>query len=190
MRRRRRRTPTPELRPQRERREGWPALLVAVIGAVVTGVFLWRALAPGEAGSAPAPAIAALLTVAMAVAATVAIWAIHAAPRRLDYRLRGRTLVITTLLGRRTVPLRSVTAAEQIDFDLKVGLGLHLGWPRSHLPGYYVGRFPLSGLGRTLVVVAVRRGRGVLLRPDAGAPVLLAPKDPDALVGLVERRGR
>jgi len=182
--------PTPELRPQRERPEAWPTLLVAAIGAVATGVVLWRALAPGEAGSELAPAIAALWLVGVVAAAAIAIWGIHAAPRRLDYRLRGRTLVITTLLGHRTVPLRSVAATEQIDFDLKVGPGLHLGWPRSHLPGYYVGRFPLSGLGGVLVVVAVRRGRGVLLRPDAGAPVLLAPRDPEALVGLVESRGR
>jgi len=57
------------------------------------------------------------------------------------------------------------------------------------MPGYYVGRFPLSGLKRTQVAVGVRKGRGLLLRFASGDPLLLAPRDPEALLKLLQERG-
>lgn len=181
----------PELRPQRERAAAWPAALLVVVVLAVVVVLLRAAGSPAPSASTrPDLAVRLAVVAVMLVAGGVGAWTLTAAPRRLDYRLRGRSLVITTLLSRRTVPLSRVTGAEVIPFELTTMPGAHAGLLNSHLPGYYVGRFPLSGLKGTRVVVAVRKGRGVLLRFASGEPLLLAPRDPEALLALVERYGR
>lgn len=185
-----RRTTVRELRPQREPARAWPAAILAGVVLTVVGLMTWAALSPTFGRSErPSPAAAVAIIAGLLLAGGVGSWALTAAPRRLDYRLRGRTLVVTTLLGKRLVPLSKVAGAEAVPFTLATTPGAHAGLLNSHMPGYYVGVFPLSGLGRTRVVVGVRRGRGVLLRLQGGEALLLAPQDPDALVALAAQRG-
>lgn len=179
-----------EVRPQREPPAAWPALLLAVVVLVVVASLLWATVSPAPTDAERLdPAVGAALIAGLLAAGAAGAWTLTAAPRRLDYRLRGRSLVVTTLLSRRTVPLAEITGAEVVPFELTTVPGAHAGWLNSHMPGYYVGIFPLSGLKRTRVAVGVRRGRGVLLRFGPGESLLLAPQDPEALVALVERRG-
>ena len=131
----------------------------------------------------------ALLVVAELAITGLASWTLRAAPRRLGYQLRRDELMVRTLAGRRVVTLSSIASAEPYDYQLTVNRGVHLGWPRSHMPGYYSGRFRLDGVGAAQVAVAARRGHGVLLRFQDGPPLLLAPKDPEALLRLIGKRG-
>lgn len=182
----------PDVRPQREPPAAWPVLLLAGVAVVVLATMAWAMLAPAARhGERLDPVVGVPVIAVLLVASGIGGWALTAAPRRLEYRLRGRALQIATLLGRRVVPLSRVVSAEVVDFRLTTMPGAHAGFLNSHMPGYYVGLFPLSGLGRTRVVVGVRQGRGVLLRFAEEDPLLLAPRDPQALVELVqERSGR
>lgn len=178
-----------ELRPQREPPAAWPAVLLLVVVLVVVAFLLRAMVSPAPpGGDRMAPLTGGLVIAAMLMAAGVGTWALTSAPRRLDYRLRGRTLIVTTLLGRRVLPLSSVVGAEVTSFALNTTPGAHAGALNSHMPGYYVGLFPLSGLKRTRVAVGVRKGRGVVLHFATGDALLLAPRDPEALLALVEQR--
>ncbi|MEJ2668091.1 MAG: hypothetical protein P8Z81_13530 [Deinococcales bacterium] len=175
------------LGPQREPPARWVTALLVVPVAAAAFVLLRFAT---RAGAEPRHHHAAVVPLVAAGAVlgivTLTFWALRAAPHRLDYRLRGRSLEVTTLFGRRRLRLASITRAEVVAFDLRVAPGVHLGWPSSHLPGYYVGRFPFSGLGRTRVIVGVRRGSGVMLHFRTGEPLLLAPEQPAALAALID----
>lgn len=176
-----------ELEPRRERARAWPLTLLLVVMAVAVAVLLWGLAAPrAAADSRSQPWLTALLIAVLLAASAIGAWSLYSAPRRLDYRLRGRTLLLRTLLGEQRVPLAAVIGAETIDFDLRLPPGARLGWSSSHLPGYYVGRWRVRGIGMARVVVAARRGRGVVLRFARGAPLLLAPRDPEALVARIE----
>jgi len=179
-----------ELSPRREPPSRWPILLLLGVGVFVAGGLLWAAIGPSAMPSERLqPVVAVLVACAELAAVGVGVWSLGAAPRRLDYRLRGRTLVVTMLLTQRRVPLASVVRAEVLRYDLVVVPGVKLGWPRSHLPGYYVGRWRLDGVGTAEVIVAAPRGDGILLRFREASPLLLAPRDPEALAALVERSG-
>jgi len=179
-----------ELRPQREPPAAWPVALLAGSVLLVVGFLLWAVLSPAPPGGERMDPLAGALVIAgLLLASGIGTWTLINAPRRLDYRLRGRTLFVTTLLGRRVVPLSRIVGAELTSFELTTMPGAHAGWLNSHMPGYYVGRFPLSGLKRTQVAVGVRKGRGLLLRFASGDPLLLAPRDPEALLKLLQERG-
>lgn len=177
-----------DLSPQREPRGRWAGALLAVPVVAVGLVILRYATRTRAASAHHAAVVLPLVAAVLAGIVAMTLWALRAAPQRLDYRLRGRSLEVSTLLTKRRLRLASVTRAEVVEFDLHVTPGVHMGWPNSHMPGYYVGRFPLSGLGGTRVVVGVRRGTGVLLHVKTGAPVLLAPEEPAALAALIEDR--
>jgi hypothetical protein len=179
-----------ELSPRREPPGRWPALVLTGVGIVAAGGLLWAAVDPSSPPSERLPAgLAVAVAAAELAAVALGVWALSAAPRRLDYRLRGRGLVVTQLLSQRRVPLTSVASAEVLPYDLGVVPGAHLGWPRSYLPGYYVGWWRMAGVGRVRVAVAARSGTGVLLRFRDGPPLLLAPREPEALTSRVERFG-
>ncbi len=177
-----------EIAPRRERPRSWPVVALLVVGLAVPVVLLWVAIEPGvPAQQRPAPGLVTLVAVVELIALGIGTWSLSRAPRRLDYRLRGRSLEITTLLARIRIPLKSVRHAEVLRYDLLVLPGARLGPVQSQLPGYYVGRWRLRGPRSSRVIVAAPRGDGVLLHFDEGPPLLLAPRDPEALVALVER---
>jgi len=163
-------------------------VVLLVFGLAVPAVLVWAAIDPGApADQRMPPALAALIAVGELLAVGTGTWALSNAPRRLDYRLRGRSLEVTTLLSRLRIPLKSVRGAEVLRYDLLLLPGARLGPVQSHLPGYYVGRWRLRGPRSARVIVAAPRGDGVLLHFEDGPPLLLAPRDPEALVALVER---
>ncbi len=177
-----------EIAPRRERPRSWPVVALLVVGLAVPLVLLWVALEPGvPAEQRPAPALVALVAAVELVAVGIGTWSLRRAPRRLDYRLRGRSLEVTTLLAQVRIPLKSVRRAEVLRYDLLLLPGARLGPVQSHLPGYYVGRWRLRGPRSSRVIVAAPRGDGVLLHFAKEPPLLLAPRDPEALVALVER---
>jgi hypothetical protein len=179
-----------ELGPRREPARSWPQLLLLTAGLSVPAALLWGAVDPQTPPDQRLqPVLAVLGTAVGLVGVGFGAWAVSAAPRRLEYRLRGRSLEVATLLSRRRISLASVRRAEIVHYDLRAVSGAHMGIVRSHLPGYYVGRWRIRGAGVVRAVVASPRGDGVLLHVGAGAPLLLAPRDPEALVALVERHG-
>jgi len=178
-----------ELRPRRERPRSWPVLSLLVVGLAVPAVILWAALRPGSpADLQPSSGLVAFVVALELIALAIGTWSLSQAPRRLDYRLRGRSLEVTTLLATIRIPLASVRRAEVLRYDLLLLPGARLGAVQSQLPGYYVGRWRLRGPRSARVIVASPRGDGVLLHFEKGPPLLLAPQDPEALVALVERR--
>jgi|GEM_PF-6177154 len=178
-----------ELSPRRERPRRWPVVVLLVVGLAVPAALMWAVLEPGvPAEQRLPPTLAVLVIMGELLAVGVGTWSLSNAPRRLDYRLRGRSLQVTTLLARLEIPLASVRRAEVLRYDLLLLPGARLGPVQSHLPGYYVGRWRLRGPRSARVIVASPRGDGVLLHFEKGPPLLLAPRDPQALVALVERR--
>lgn len=178
-----------ELSPRRERPRRWPVVLLLVVGLAVPAVLVWAVIDPqAPADQRLPPALAALIVVVELAALGIGTWALSNAPQRLDYRLRGRSLEVTTLLSRLRIPLASVRGAEILRYDLLILPGARLGPVQSQLPGYYVGRWRLRGSRSARVIVASPRGYGVLLHFEEGPPLLLAPRDPEALTALVERR--
>lgn len=175
-----------ELRPRRDPARAWPQLLLLVVALAVAATMLAVGLSP-EGAHGPRPWLGLLLTIAVLAAAGIGAWSLYAAPRRLDYRVRGRTLLVSTLLSQRRLPFASIRSAEVLRYDLLVLPGARLGWGQSHLPGYYVGWWRVAGAGVARVIVASPRGTGVLLRLRRGRPLLLAPNDPGALVALLQR---
>ncbi len=179
-----------ELGPRREPARSWPLVLLLTAGLAVPAALLWGAVDPQTPRDQRLQPVLAVLGTAIGLGAVgIGAWSLSNAPRRLDYRLRGRSLEVTTLLSRFRVPLASVRRAEVLRYDLLILPGARLGWGQSHLPGYYVGRWRLRGARSARVVVASPRGDGVLLHFEKGPPLLLAPRDPEALVALVERNG-
>lgn len=173
-----------ELKPRREPTSPWPSIAIGVIGLGAVTALLWG----GSDGVAGRPFYLTALLVAAELAATAtASWTLAVAPRRLGYRVRGRELEVRTLMGRSRLPLDRVTAAEIVSYELAVPRGVRLGWPHSHMRGYYTGRYRLPDIGAVRAAVGARRGQGVLLELPNGRPWLLAPRDPDALLALVGR---
>lgn len=177
-----------ELRVRQEPLRAWPQLVLLGVGGAVAAALLTAAVAPPPAERLP-PGQAAAFVLVELLAVGVGAVSYHLAPRRLGYRLRGRRLEVRTLLGSWQLPAASVRGAERIDVRLFVLPGARLGWPHSHLPGYYVGVFRAAGVGRVRAFAGARRGHGVLLRTDRGEPVLLTPRDPDALIDWLTRHG-
>ncbi len=179
-----------ELKRLAEPASPWPAVIVGAIGIGAVGAILFSggdgplAQAGARSWSATVPLVGLELAITAAAVATLL-----AAPRRLAYRVRGDRLTVRTLVGTLQLSLSEVTAAEVLAYRLPLTRSVHLGWPRSHIPGYYVGTFHLEGLGRTRVAVGARSGEGVLLQRAGGGRLLLAPRDPAALLALVERYG-
>lgn len=166
----------------------WPAVTIGAVGLGAVAALLWGG---GEgplaqAGTGSWARFVPLVGLELAVTAA-AVATLLAAPRRLAYRVRGDRLTVRTLVGGLRVELSEVTGAEVLSYRLPLARSVHLGWPRSHVPGYYVGTFRLEGLGRTRVAVGARSGDGVLLHRADGGRLLLAPRDPAELLALVER---
>lgn len=178
-----------ELRVRREPLRVWPQLVLLTVGGGVAATLLYAALAlPPAERLPPGQAVAFVLLEVLAVG--VGAVSYHLAPRRLAYRLRGRRLEVRTLLGTWRLAADAVRGVERVEVRLLVLPGARLGWPHSHLPGYYVGVFRAAGLGRVRAFAGARRGDAVLLRTDGGDPVLLTPRDPDALIDWARRHGR
>lgn len=177
-----------ELRLRQEPLSPWPVTRVALVGVGVAVALVWATVAPPSTERLPAAATALALVVLLAAAGVGAV-SLYAAPRRLAYRLRGRTLELQTLTGTLRVPAASLRGAERIDFVLRLTWGTRLGWSYSHLPGYYVGLFRIVGAERVRGFAGARRGSGVLLRPARGDPLLLTPVDAEALLAWVARYG-
>ncbi len=178
-----------ELRLRQERPRLWPIAMTVLVGVGVAGTLVWAAVAPSPGERLAADRTAAVVAFELAAVA-VGATSLYAAPRRLGYTLRGSTLELCTLTGTVRLPASALRGAERIDFALRLPWGARLGWPQSHLPGYYVGLFNAGGAGRVRAFAGERRGSGVLLRLERGAPVLLTPRDPEALLSWAERYGR
>ena len=175
-----------ELKPRREPARAWPQGMLLTVSLAVAATMLFLGLSPSVSDGLQ-PWLGTLLALAVLIAAGIGSWSLYAAPRRLDYRVRGRTLLVNTLLSQQRVPFASVRSAEVLRYDLLVLPGARLGWVQSHLPGYYVGSWRVRGAGVVRVVAASPRGTGVLLRLRDGRPLLLAPNEPEALAALLER---
>lgn len=166
----------------------WSGVAIGAVGLGAAAFIVARGVDPALEPSVRHPVMQTALLATLVVVATVAvIGALVAAPRRLGYVIRGDRLVVRTLLGSRRIRLSEVVQAEQLPYRLPI-LGVHFGWPRSHVPGYYVGMFRLHDVGITQVAVGARSGEGVLLRLGGGGSLLLAPRDPAALVAAVQRQ--
>ncbi|QBS38213.1 hypothetical protein E1B22_11180 [Thermaerobacter sp. FW80] len=152
----------------------------------------WHALAPTPPRDETLWTGLVLLLFGLAAWATGVPWLFAPAPllvflaylarARLIYLLGPEHMVIQTLAGRRTVPYGTIRRAEY----LELGGGLRL--LATFAPGYAVGWFYLSGIGRQQVLGSTDRGPAVRLHLIRGT-VIITPQDPVAALSLLDERG-
>ncbi|QIA27415.1 hypothetical protein DYI95_007600 [Thermaerobacter sp. PB12/4term] len=106
----------------------------------------------------------------------------YLARARLAYLAGPDRLLIQTLLRRRVIPYAAIQRAEYL--ELAGGIRLLA----TYAPGYAVGWFYLSGLGRQLLLGSTDRGPAVRLHLHRGA-VIVTPQDPVEALALLEERG-
>lgn len=152
----------------------------------------WRALAPTPARDEGLWTALILLLFGLAAWGTRIPWIFACGPAlvflgylaraRLAYLAGPDLLVVQTLLGRRLIPYAAIQRAEY----LELGGGLRL--LATFAPGYAVGWFYLSGLGRQLLLGSIDRGPAVRLHLHRGA-VILTPQDPVDALALLDEHG-
>ena len=113
----------------------------------------------------------------------VLIFLAYLARARLGYFLVRDQLVIRTLAGLRRVPLEEVRRAEY----LELGGGLRL--LAVYVPGYAVGWFYLSGLGRQQLLGSTDRGEAVRLHLQGGGSLIITPRDAVGALAALQQRG-
>ena len=152
----------------------------------------WRTLAPTPARDEGLWTALILLLFGLAAWGTRILWLFALGPAlifagylaraRLTYLAGPDRLLVQTLAGRRVIPYAAIQRAEY----LELGGGLRL--LATFAPGYAVGWFYLSGLGRQLLLGSTDRGPAVRLHLHRGA-VILTPQDPVAVLALLDERG-
>lgn len=102
---------------------------------------------------------------------------------RLGYFLTPEGVFVRTLAGNRTVPWDELERVEYV--DLAGGLRLFA----TYFPGYAVGLFYLSGLGRQRLLASTDRGEAVRLHLRGGRTLVITPRDAIAALAAFEARG-
>lgn len=98
---------------------------------------------------------------------------------RLGYGLSPSGLVVRTLAGSRVIPRERLHRVEYVE----LGGGLRL--LATYFPGYAVGLFYLSGLGRQRLIASTDRGEAIRVHLVTGSSFIITPRDPlDALAAF------
>lgn len=102
---------------------------------------------------------------------------------RLGYYLTPSGLVVRTLAGSRVIPRERLRRVEY----LELGGGLRL--VASYFPGYAVGLFYLSGLGRQRLIASTDRGEAIRVHLESGGSFIITPRDPLGALAAFDRLG-